>query len=45
MKTISTFITERDFEVLRWKGKIEFEDKDIRIVLRYLKEDKNVTKN
>lgn len=40
MNTISTYITEKDFETLRWKKSIEFTTQNTKIVLKYLKEDK-----
>lgn len=41
MKTITTLISERDFNRLRINTRLEFEDKEenIKVVLKYLKED------
>jgi len=37
MNSIETYITERDFDTLRWKKKIEFTVNNTKIVLKYLK--------
>ena len=43
MNTIKTLITEKDFESLRNGSQLRFKnkEKDIEIVLEYLKTDKN----
>ena len=36
-QTITTYITERDFDTLRNKNEMSFEHDDIKIKLKYLK--------